>query len=101
MSVSGENTTANSDALSLRCIASNGNPDNYTFSPWRHTWPSYSKVLREIESTSANGNEATLKLENLTYQDSGVYTCLASNGVGILNNPDFLASQEIVIVVKG
>jgi len=73
------NTTTNALTTELRCHAV-GVPATYTYT-WNHTWPGHATVL-----SSFNGSEV-LRLERLTYQDSGYYTCKAENGVTASRNP--------------
>lgn len=98
--VSGENVTSLVESLSVDCLANSGNPNNYTFSPWQHRWPVQSSILRELESTNVDNNKATLKLENLTFQDSGYYKCSVSNGIGTPDNSDYRAEEELFILIK-
>ena len=101
--VRGENVTSLSESVSLDCLSINGNPDNYTFSLWQHRWPVQSNILRELESTKLNveNDKVTLKLENLSFQDSGYYKCSVSNGIGTPGNSDYMAEEEVFIFIKG
>ena len=100
--VSGINVSSVSESVSLNCLAISGNPDNYTFSQWQHRWPAQSgNILRKVESTSIEKNRATLKLENATFQDSGYYKCLTSNGIGTPENKDYKAERDVFILIKG
>ena len=99
--VSGENVTSLVESLSVDCLTNSGNPNNYTFSPWQHRWPVQSSILRELKSTNVDNNKATLKLENLTFQDSGYYKCSVSNGIGTADNSDYRAEEELFILIKG
>lgn len=99
--VSGENVSLVPETVSLNCNAINGNPDNYTFSRWQHRWPVKSgNILREIESTSVVHNEASLMLENPTFQDSGYYKCLVSNGIETPANKDYKAEKDMFVLIK-
>ena len=64
----------------VRCQA-HGVPANYTFITWEHTWPGHTLVLRSFP-----GSEV-LCLTELTFEDSGYYTCRVENGVKASRNP--------------
>ena len=99
--VNGQNVTSVADSLSIDCLATNGNPNNYTFSPWQHRWHDQNNILREMASTNIENNKAILKLENLTFQDSGYYKCFVSNGIGILDDNEYMAADEVFLFIKG
>ena len=79
----------------------NGNPENYSFYEWQHTWPSSSNILRELGSTSIDNNKAILTLTHLTYRDTGQYKCRVSNGVDTVAKPHYVEEQDVYIFVKG
>ena len=100
--ISGNNVSSASENVSLNCQAISGNPDNYSFSQWQHRWPAQSgNILRVVKSTIVEQNQATVKLEDVTYQDSGYYKCLVSNGIGTPANKDYQAEKDFVLLVKG
>jgi len=80
VTVSVTNTTTNAVTTDVRCQAF-GVPATYTYITWNHTWPGHATVLRSFP-----GSEF-LRLERLTYQDSGYYTCWVENGVRASKNP--------------
>ena len=77
--VNAKNTTTAAIVVELYCEAF-GAPDNYTYISWEHTWPGNTSVLR-----SYPGSEV-LRLEVLTYEHNGFYTCNVSNGVHASRN---------------
>ena len=74
------NTTTNALTTDVRCQAI-GVPPNYTYITWIHTWPGHASVLKSFP-----GSEV-LRLERLTYEYSGFYTCRVENGVKASLNP--------------
>ena len=87
--------TFNDSFVDINCTAS-GVPSKYTFSTWRHTWPGLNEDIRnELRSTYNTSSERTLRLVNLTYQDTGFYTCAASNGV-----KDLMMDGSVFLLVK-
>ena len=74
------NTTTNAVTTDIRCDAV-GVPANYTYMTWEHTLSGHTSVLRSFP-----GSEV-LRLQGLTYQDSGYYTCRVENGVKSSMNP--------------
>jgi len=77
--VKATNTSITANSAALTCDAS-GVPDSYTYLTWEHTWPGHASVLRTFP-----GSEV-LYLGNLTYQDSGIYTCRVENGAKYSRN---------------
>lgn len=63
------------DIVVMTCEAA-GVPQFYTFGSWLHLGPDRSTVIREFP-----GNQNSLILYSVTYQDSGYYTCTANNGI--------------------
>jgi len=80
VAVSVTNTSSNAVTTEVRCQAV-GVPATYTYITWEHMWPGHTSVLRSFP-----GSEV-LHLNNLTYQDSGYYTCRVENGVRASRNP--------------
>jgi len=80
VTVSVTNTTTNAVTTDVRCQA-DGVPTNYTYITWKHMWPGHATVLRSFPGSQV------LRLKNLTYQDSGYYTCWVENGVKASLNP--------------
>lgn len=76
-----KNTTYTADHVDVRCVP-NGVPDNYTYTSWTHTWPGHAVDLRSFSGSDI------LRLENLTYEYSGYYTCKAGNGARYSRNPN-------------
>merc|ERR1712142_993177 len=61
----------------LTCIA-DGQPRTYTYK-WQHLWGEM--VIREFPESEYIPEPSILQLDNLTYEDSGTYRCLADNGI--------------------
>ena len=74
------NTTTDKISADFRCQA-HGVPANYIYRVWLHNWPGHWMYLRYFD-----GSES-LRLDWLTYQDSGYYTCMVTNGVQASRNP--------------
>ncbi|XP_067677357.1 kin of IRRE-like protein 3 isoform X2 [Haliotis asinina] len=60
------------------CTAS-GNPDNTTFLPWTHMYGN--TVVRALAGTN-NSTHSVLRMSSLRYQDTGIYICNGTNGIG-------------------
>ncbi|XP_052807151.1 cell adhesion molecule DSCAML1-like isoform X1 [Mya arenaria] len=69
------NTTSDDTSAVLECIA-NGVPNSYTYTNWKQEWPGFN-LARVIPKSGYS----TLRLTNLSYEYSGIYTCSVSNGV--------------------
>ena len=61
----------------LTCIA-DGQPRTYTYK-WQHLWGEM--VIREFPESEYIPEPSILSLDNITYEDSGTYRCLADNGI--------------------
>ena len=81
VTVLAHNTTTAARSMPLRCLAS-GQPTTYTYISWEQRWPGHPSVVRTYA-----GSE-NLTLVGLTYEHSGYYTCMVSNGVQFSRNPD-------------
>ena len=80
VTVSVSNTSTNDDTTEVRCQAV-GVPATYTYTTWEHTWSGHVAVLRSFPE------KEILHLKNLTYRDSGYYTCRVENDVRASRNP--------------
>ncbi|KAH3696346.1 hemicentin-1-like isoform X1 [Dreissena polymorpha] len=80
VSVLTRNISTFNKTLTLACDAS-GSPASYSFRPsWIQEWPGYGYVKEWI----SDGN--VLKLDHVTYENTGMYTCSASNGISLPNS---------------
>ncbi|KAL3887594.1 hypothetical protein ACJMK2_027533, partial [Sinanodonta woodiana] len=61
----------------LMCVPQ-GNPPHYTFHPWIHRVGL--TEIRKLDGVNTVNN-STLKLSNISIQDTGTYTCNVDNGV--------------------
>ncbi|KAL3887455.1 hypothetical protein ACJMK2_027396, partial [Sinanodonta woodiana] len=75
VSISG-NTVVSSTAV-LVCVPQ-GNPPQYTFHPWIHTFGQ--TEIRRLEGVNTVNN-STLTLSDISIQDTGTYTCTVDNSV--------------------
>jgi len=98
--VKATNTSTMAHSADLTCEAS-GVPNNYTYVTWEHTWPGHASVLRRFPGSKV------LHLGNLTYQDSGIYTCRVGNGAKYSRNKNagegstyFLVQGNFFIKIK-
>ena len=87
------NATVNDPQRTLICEAS-GFPTSYTYSEWTHTWPGSSVILR----TNLAARQWTLT--PLTYEDTGIYQCGASNGVARWNTVEKSMKGSVYLFVK-
>ncbi|CAC5395406.1 unnamed protein product [Mytilus coruscus] len=94
ITVNSPNYTQNDAIRTVTCNPS-GNPHSYTYHKWQHK-SKYGELIREF-----NGIK-TLMLpdapEELRYQDSGQYICIASNGIKDNNNKFEQTGYGYVIV---
>jgi len=88
-----QNATTADPTSDVLCQA-DGVPNEYTYVTWQHTWPGHTIVLRSFP-----GSEV-LRLERLTYEYSGYYTCRAENGVHASRNPG-AGSGSAYLLIKG
>lgn len=65
------------DQVNLTCVA-DGQPQTYTYK-WQHLWGEM--VIREFPESEYIPGHSVLTLDNITYEDSGTYRCLADNGI--------------------
>lgn len=65
------------DQVNLTCVA-DGQPQTYTYR-WQHLWGEM--VIREFPESEYIPGHSVLTLDNITYEDSGTYRCLADNGI--------------------
>lgn len=76
MQVFTQNAT-DGDQVNLTCVA-DGQPQTYTYK-WQHLWGEM--VIREFPESEYIPGHSVLTLDNITYEDSGTYRCLADNGI--------------------
>jgi len=79
VTVVAHNTTTANNWTDLTCEA-HGVPDTYYSIKWEHTWPGHESVLDTYTG------DLILRLNGLTYANSGIYTCTVSNGVHTSRN---------------
>ena len=92
ITVTATNTSVKATTVILTCNAY-GEPNNYTYGKWVHTWPGHSIPL------SKRPGIQTLQLTHLTYEHSGVYTCSASNGIKEFGtNKEYIEGSARVLV---
>lgn len=99
--VTTKNTTSNGTGVDIECWAA-GEPPNYTFSPWRQTWPGTNVVVRnQINFTSTDQpSERLLHIPFPNYQDTGVYTCTVGNGIATGNTGVVMNTGSVYLLVK-
>lgn len=85
--------------ITLKCLA-NGEPQNYTFEQWVHIAPDRTTEIQRY-SGQVNGGENTLILKNVTYMDSGVYTCKVSNPISASTSHVGIDDIEIHVAGEG
>lgn len=92
--VEGSNRSVDS-SVKLFCNAT-GQPDNYNFTGWRHSF--HSKEIRNKKEMQINVNGGYLLLPKLSYQDIGNYSCFVDNGIkNRIGNLTQTSSIEIAV----
>ena len=95
VSVLTRNISTFNKTLTLACDAS-GSPASYSFRPsWIQEWPGYGYVKEWI----SDGN--VLKLDHVTYENTGMYTCSASNGIPLPNSDKHWMQGSGFVFVRG
>ena len=95
----GNDVTENDTFVSLLCSAK-GNPDTYTFAQWSHKAPDNQTELQKYFGITS-GNQNRLLLQDISYQDSGIYYCSATNTVKDYITGTLFATQSFNLTVKG
>ncbi|XP_052807033.1 hemicentin-1-like isoform X2 [Mya arenaria] len=88
------NTTSDDTSVVLECIA-NGVPNSYTYINWKQEWPG-TNLTRVIPESGY----PTLRLTNLSYEYSGIYTCSVSNGVVRYPTTETVMEASTYLLVK-
>ncbi|KAL5020494.1 hypothetical protein ScPMuIL_003386 [Solemya velum] len=80
VSVTYTNVTENDIGMVITCDAT-GEPPTYNFSLWKHIGPDEHTEIRHLLGKQ-NGDQFTFTFNDpITYEDSGYYTCIVSNGI--------------------
>ncbi|XP_052806003.1 uncharacterized protein LOC128235254 isoform X2 [Mya arenaria] len=87
------NVTTKDNQAQLRCSA-HGNPDVFTYK-WQQKWPD--SILTKNWTLSGS---SVLNLTDLSYDNSGIYTCFASNGIPHFPDMDIYRSSSTYMFVK-
>lgn len=90
-----KNATVNDTSVDIKCEAV-GVPSKYAFRPWRQTWPGTDFIIRDEIYPSEN----ILTIWHPSYQDTGVYTCFAENGVSVWDTDMQLMSGSVYLLVE-
>ncbi|XP_052803762.1 contactin-1-like [Mya arenaria] len=88
------NITSDDTSIVLECIA-NGVPNSYIYSNWKQEWPGF--ILARVIPESGY---STLRLTNLSYEYSGIYTCSVSNGVVQYPTAETVMEASTYLLVK-
>ncbi|KAL5021749.1 hypothetical protein ScPMuIL_000904 [Solemya velum] len=80
VSVTYTNVTKNDTGMVITCEVT-GEPPTYNFSPWKHIGPDEHTEIRHLPGKQNGGQFALTFNDPITYEDSGYYTCIASNGI--------------------
>lgn len=88
------------NTIEIRCEAQ-GTPSSMKFVNWIHLGSDRTTRIQEYASQQTTENSCVLQLTAVTYMDSGLYICGASNGVTEPSTGAIGAKAEIFIWVKG
>ena len=82
------------ESVSFLCSAK-GEPDTYTFADWIHRAPDLNTVIGRYPG-EVSGEQNRLQLQNLTYQDSGLYSCKVTNTVEDYKTGNIFAIKDVI-----
>ena len=88
-------TTNETDKSVWFLCSAKGEPDTYTFADWIHIAPDLQTVI-EHYTGEVNGGQNRLQLQNMTYQDSGLYRCNVTNRVQDYKTGTIFAIKDLV-----
>ena len=81
------------ESVSFLCTVK-GEPDIYTFADWIHIAPDLQTVI-EHYSGEVRGGQNRLRLQSVTYQDSGLYICNVTNTVKDYKTGNLFAIKDL------
>lgn len=96
VSIHTTNVTIADPSVSLFCQAKSYTEAEYRYGNWSQFWHDD----QPVRSWTINGNGPWLNITDLSYENSGFYTCSASNGVHRLDRDEEVISSTVYLVVK-
>ena len=77
-------------------------PAKYTFLDWKQTWLETDDMIRETISSVTTGptDRQVLTLVNPSYQDTGVYSCAATNNISRLGTSAKEMHRTVYLIIK-
>ena len=91
VNVKTENET--DESISFLCSAK-GEPDTYTFADWIHIAPDFHTIIEHYVGKVSRGQNS-LRLQNVSYQDSGLYKCNVTNTVEDYKTGNIFAIKNV------
>lgn len=83
--------------ITIDCKVRGGEPDNYTVNLWEHR-SEFNEYIRSFEGGKLTVSKSNSK--NNSYENDGIYTCLATNGM-VGDNMRLAQKGSILISDKG